>query len=256
MSKEEGPDDSTRALSQRTSGRRSRRKQVKQLVVEGEEDDDSNDDGNSEITSKKKDEIILRRPRPDIELQIDAAIEARKQQRLALLETTAAEDASTHENDDKPNDGSENYGNYEYLDHTADVQIHSWGDTFEEALEQLVIAMFGYMTPLGQVKINEEQSHEHGELVKAQGHDAESAVFAFMQEYLSIFHESGFVVRTVQVVELDKETWVITSNGHGEVFDPSRHAQGTEIKAITYSNLQVVMDPNNTRCDIWVIVDI
>lgn len=37
-------------------------------------------------------------------------------------------------------------GKYEYLGHTADVQLLAWGDTPEEAFKQCAMAMCGYMT--------------------------------------------------------------------------------------------------------------
>lgn len=40
---------------------------------------------------------------------------------------------------------------YEYLDHTADVQIHTWGRTTSEAFEQAAVAMFAYMTEIDKV---------------------------------------------------------------------------------------------------------
>jgi hypothetical protein len=39
-------------------------------------------------------------------------------------------------------------GQWEYLDHPADVQIHAWGVSLPEAFENCAVAMFNYMTPL------------------------------------------------------------------------------------------------------------
>jgi hypothetical protein len=43
---------------------------------------------------------------------------------------------------------------YEYLDHTADVQLHAWGSSLEKAFENIVPCMFNYMTDLATVKID------------------------------------------------------------------------------------------------------
>jgi len=42
----------------------------------------------------------------------------------------------------------------------------------------------------------------------------------------------------------------------GEVFDRTRHASGTEIKAITYSAMQITEKTEEGGAEIFVIVDI
>mmetsp|Transcript_19862 Transcript_19862/g.59983 ORF Transcript_19862/g.59983 Transcript_19862/m.59983 type:complete len:169 (+) Transcript_19862:216-722(+) len=44
---------------------------------------------------------------------------------------------------------------FEYLDHTADIQLHAWGATHAKAFEQVALAMFNYMTPLEGIAVDE-----------------------------------------------------------------------------------------------------
>jgi SHS2 domain-containing protein len=188
-------------------------------------------------------QVARRGPTAEKERLIDEMIELRRQT-MKQSATIASYDEET-----------EIIGNYEYLDHTADIQLHGWGDTLESALEQVAIAMFGYMTSLSRIKISEEQSEELGKDIVVTGHDVQSLVFAFLQEWLYIFHVSGFVARELTVEPIDREKFeMCTSSAKGEIVDWKRHTQGTEVKAVTYSSLQVKEDED--RCDIWIIVDI
>eukprot|EP00545_Synedropsis_sp_CCMP1620_P007917 CAMPEP_0119005910 /NCGR_PEP_ID=MMETSP1176-20130426/2002_1 /TAXON_ID=265551 /ORGANISM="Synedropsis recta cf, Strain CCMP1620" /LENGTH=214 /DNA_ID=CAMNT_0006957769 /DNA_START=8 /DNA_END=649 /DNA_ORIENTATION=- len=210
-------------LEQRTSGRRAqgRQRQEESAVI---------------VAQSEK-----RGPSDEMEKRIQQAIDVRKEQ----LEQTAKLSYEPELVID---------GKYEYLDHTADIQLHSWGDTLEEALEQLVVAMFGYKTQINLVKINDEDSAKHASHIKAEGHDLCSLIFAYLQEWLYLFHDSGFLVKEVKIEHLDHTAFTIQSSGRGELADWSRHVQGTEVKAITYSNLQVAEDENGQH-HVWAIVD-
>lgn len=150
---------------------------------------------------------------------------------------------------------------YEFLDHTADVQIHGWSDTtLEDALAQTALGMYGYMTDPDSLVIDPACSR----FIRAEGHDMVSLLYNFLDQCVYSFATDDFVAKDIKVVELHmpppgsttSSTSSSTSNSNsskagekakyrikaafwGEKFRFGHHPQGTEIKAITYSNMQI-----------------
>lgn len=114
------------------------------------------------------------------------------------------------------------------------MQLHSWGHTIPEAFAYAALAMFNYMTPLNGIK-SEEMTCD----IVCSGHDIESLLFAFLDEFLFIFHTEFIVCKKIEITEFNKEIWKIKAKGYGEIFDREKHECGTEVKAITYSAMQV-----------------
>ena len=52
----------------------------------------------------------------------------------------------------------------------------------------------------------------------------------------------SFVYSVLQIVSLDLRTFSLECVGRGDIFDRTRHASGTEIKAITYSAMDIKHD--------------
>eukprot|EP00871_Galdieria_phlegrea_P003831 jgi/Galph1/4449/GphlegSOOS_G3035.1 len=139
---------------------------------------------------------------------------------------------------------------YEYLDHTADVQIHCWGNTWEEAFEAAGLALFDYMTDIRTVKADPSI----GQLkIQAQGHDLDSLLYRFLDNCLYLYGSNYYILCHLKVTCLQLEEYKIEAIGEGEVFQRDRHPQGTEIKAITYSAMQLLQEEG---IHIYYIVDI
>jgi SHS2 domain-containing protein len=140
---------------------------------------------------------------------------------------------------------------FEFLDHTADVQIHSWGDSFAQAAEQAVIGMFNYISDTSTVHVDASLNRR----ICAAGHDLQSLLYNFMSDWLFEFCGNEFMPMTVRITECDLENFRIISVGAGDRFDRGKHVLGTEVKAITYSAMQI--NQRTSGCyDIYVIVDI
>lgn len=138
---------------------------------------------------------------------------------------------------------------YEYLDHTADVQLHAWGTDVREAFEQCGMAMFGYMTQLETVDIKKCYQ------IEVQGDDMEGLLFRYLDELLFLFSAEPFLIcKKLEITEFDKETFKIVCACYGEEFALNKHPQGTEVKAITYSAMQIV--ESKDKVEVFVIIDI
>jgi len=145
---------------------------------------------------------------------------------------------------------------YEYLDHTADVQLHAWGSDLSAAFEECAKAMFGYMTDLDTVSECKTES------IRASGSDLENALFSFLDEWLFLFSaEPFFIPFKIDITKFERnsqeegeEEVMIEANGFGETFDLNKHPQGTEVKAITYSAMQIHEKPG--FAEVFVIIDI
>ncbi|XP_054158072.1 protein archease-like [Oppia nitens] len=138
---------------------------------------------------------------------------------------------------------------YEFLDHTADVQIHAWGASLAEAFEQSAVAMFAYMTEISTVDMTD--THD----IEVAGDDLESLFYQFLDEFLFAFSADPFFIgRKIKITEFDRQNNRIKAKGYGETFSLDKHPQGTEVKAITYSNMQI--HEKVGRSDVYVIIDI
>ena len=118
--------------------------------------------------------------------------------------------------------------------------------------------MFGYMTELDTVE--ECTSHT----IESSGHDLQSALYNFLDEWLYNFSADPFFIPSkIEITEFSRsesdsddedENIVIKAVGFGETFSLDKHPQGTEVKAITYSAMQINQTEN--FCEVFVIIDI
>lgn len=147
---------------------------------------------------------------------------------------------------------------FEYLDHTADVQLHSWGSTLGDAFCQTALAMYTYMSEPGAIKVDPACSR----VIEARGHDVITLMFQFLDQCLFAFASDDFMACDMRVLALrlpfddsveqlgsapaagesaagTRADCYIRVAAFGERFVVGKHPQGTEIKAITYSNMQI-----------------
>jgi len=140
---------------------------------------------------------------------------------------------------------------FKFLEHTADVQIESWGPTLEEAFSQTALSLMATITP----NIN-IISPTIQKIMEIEAEDKESLLFDFLSEFLYIFDVEDLVFSEISVETITKkqEKYYLKAILKGEVFNKNIHEIGTEVKAITYSFMEI--NENKENVNIKVVFDI
>jgi SHS2 domain-containing protein len=120
---------------------------------------------------------------------------------------------------------------YETFDHTADIGIRAFGRTPEEVFIHAAEALFNVLTDLGSIR---------GQLtreVEVRGSDLEDLLVRWLGELLYLCEGEGYLFREFSIVQLTPTS--LKAAARGERFDPARHEFKTEIKAVTYHQVEV-----------------
>ncbi|PIQ83620.1 MAG: archease [Candidatus Omnitrophica bacterium CG11_big_fil_rev_8_21_14_0_20_63_9] len=135
---------------------------------------------------------------------------------------------------------------YEFFDHTADIGIRAEAPTLGELLVRMAQGLTELLVEQSHIEAIEERA------VRLEAPDATSLLLAWLKELLYWFSAEGFLPSRYELTDVGPTS--LRGVVRGERFDPQRHQQGREVKAITRHLLRV--EERGGRWHGEVIVDI
>ncbi len=139
---------------------------------------------------------------------------------------------------------------YEYLDHTADIKFRAYGKTREEVFENAALAMFNVI--IDTEKVSGDTARE----ICLKSPDLESLLVDWLSELLYLFEVDEIVFRKFRVEKIreEKGEYSITAQALGEKYSLESLPFETEIKAVTYNQLEITKTADGWKAQ--VVVDI
>jgi SHS2 domain-containing protein len=132
---------------------------------------------------------------------------------------------------------------YRFLEHTADVKFQAFGNTMEEAFTNAAYALAETMTK--GVKIGEKIKWK----IDAGGKDDSALLYNFLEEFLFLLDAQHFVLSKIEKLEIDGDE--LEAEVIGDV--ASNYKFSNDVKAITYNQMFVKQEKDETGKNIWVV---
>ena len=120
---------------------------------------------------------------------------------------------------------------YRILDHTADVGLEARGGDLAELFSNAARGMFAIISCPDTIRPTKEF------LVKADADNPENLLVNWLSELLYLSATQGILFCRFDIAQIDQQH--ISAKALGEPIDQSRHELYTEIKAVTYHDLEL-----------------
>jgi len=141
-------------------------------------------------------------------------------------------------------------GSFRFLDHMSDIYIEVQADSLGEAFEEAGKAVFETMTDLKKVEPLEKYE------IKLEAEDTKALLFDWLAELIYIFDSKNLIFSKIKILELKtiNNKYKLSSELFGEYFNPKKHETRMEIKAPTYSLMEI--DTNSKLILLRFVLDI
>lgn len=144
---------------------------------------------------------------------------------------------------------NENNKNFKYFDTTADIGIEVTSENIEEAFKNSALATLNLITDIEkiQTKISKE--------INITSEDEYGLLYDWITELLILLDSENFIASQYDIT-IKKENYEYTLKGNiiGDIYDTSVYNYKTEVKAITYHEMNIEKNENNIK--IKFIVDL
>jgi SHS2 domain-containing protein len=131
---------------------------------------------------------------------------------------------------------------YRLIDHTADFGMQVFGSDSQELFSNAALALFDVITEMDVLKGCNSCN------ITASGEDWPDLMINWLREVLYLWNGKEMLVKSVQILSLSENN--ISAKIYFDAYMPDRHIIKTEIKAVTYHQIQVKSSPSGWKAQI------
>lgn len=125
---------------------------------------------------------------------------------------------------------------YKLIDHTADFGLQIFGSDSTELFTNAALALFDVITEMDGLTGRNSCN------ITASGEDWSDLMINWLREMLYLWNGKERLVKSVEILNLSESK--IYAKIYFDAFMPDRHIVKTEIKAVTYHQIQVKSSPS------------